>query len=250
MRLIKAQNTNLRNIYGNGIKFDINDQVIFDTTNSILVPKGTTAQRPTSPVNGHLRFNTTDSRFEIYENSKWDGLRVDGTDKIFGPLASGDAFYPVPAAAQNVLVLVENVFQISGTNYTLVQNPGAVNTITSIVSTGASTVIQTATAHGYTVNDLIYVTEVESTIDDAVENLNTDDSSSPGSHTILSIPSTTRIEIAVDTAGGNTANYVGSSGEIYKAGSSTGPYLPGWYIQFTSAPDLDKPITVLHNFDK
>ena len=138
MRLIKAQNTNLRNIYGNGIKFDINDQVIFDTTNSILVPKGTTAQRPTSPVNGHLRFNTTDSRFEIYENSKWDGLRVaapstnaaitqqnigsgDGTDKIFGPLASGDAFYPVPAAAQNVLVLVENVFQISGTNYTLVQ---------------------------------------------------------------------------------------------------------------------------------
>ena len=267
MRLIKAQNTNLRNIYGKGVKYDVNDQVILDSTNTVLVPSGTTAQRPSSPVNGHLRYNTTDARFEIYENNKWDGLKVaapstaapilqqnlgsgDAVETIFGPLDSGDTFYPVPAAAQNVLVFVENVFQISGTNYTLVQNPGARNTITSIVSIGATTVIETATAHGFTTDDLIYVSGVESTIDDAVENLNTDDSSSPGSHTITSIPSTTRIEIAVDTAGGNLANYVSGTGFILKSGTSTGPYLPGYYLQFTSAPDLDKPITVLHNFDK
>lgn len=267
MRLIKAQNTNLRNIYGKGVKYDVNDQVILDSTNTVLVPSGTTAQRPSSPVNGHMRYNTTDARFEIYENNKWDGLKVaapstaapilqqnlgsgDAVETIFGPLNSGDTFYPVPAAAQNVLVFVENVFQISGTNYTLVQNPGAQNTITNIVSVGATTVIETATAHGFTTDDLIYVSGVESTIDDAVENLNTDDSSSPGSHTITSIPSTTRIEIAVDTAGGNLANYVSGTGFILKSGTSTGPYLPGYYLQFTSAPDLDKPITVLHNFDK
>jgi hypothetical protein len=267
MRLIKAQNTNLRNIYGKGVKYDVNDQIILDSTNTVLVPSGTTAQRPSSPVNGQMRYNTTDARFEIYENSQWDGLRVaapstnapitqqnvgsgDAVETIFGPLASGDSFYPVPAAAQNILVFVENVFQVAGTNYTLVQNPGAQNTITSIVSTGTTTIIETATAHGYTTDDLIYVSGVESTIDDAVENLNTDDSSSPGSHTITSIPSTTRIEIAVNTAGGNTANYIASSGIILKAGTSTGPYLPGYYLSFTSAPDLDKPITVLHNFDK
>ena len=174
----------------------------------------------------------------------------DAVETIFGPLDSGDTDYPVPAAAQNVLVFVENVFQISGTNYSLVQNPGNQNTITSVISTGTTTVIQTATNHGYTTSDLIYVTEVESTIDDALENLNTDDSSSPGSHTIVSIPAPNQIEVGVDTSGGNTANYVPNSGEIFRAGTSTGPYLPGWYLEFTSAPDLDKAITVLHNFDK
>jgi len=267
MRLIKAQNTNLRNIYGKGVKYDINDQVIVDSTNTMLVPKGTTAQRPSSPNNGQMRYNTDDEQFEAYQNGAWRELRFkepnqdpgivqqnlgsgDANETIFGPLDSGDADFPVPTAAQNILVFVENVYQVSGTNYTLIQNPGNQNTITSIVSVGATTVIETATAHGYTTDDLIYISEVESTVDDAIENLNTDDSSSPGSHTIVSIPSATRIEVGVDTSGGNTAQYVPSSGEIFRAGTSTGPYLPGWYLQFTSAPDLDKPITVLHNFDK
>ena len=266
MRLIKAQTTNLRSITGKGIQYDINDQVIIDSNNVLRVPKGTTAQRPSSPTEGHIRYNTDTNEFEGYQNGAYRKFRYkepnsvgiiqqnlgsgDAVETIFGPLASGDSDYPAPAAAQNVLVFVENVFQISGTNYSLVQNPGASNTISSIVRVGTSTVIETATNHGYTTDNLLYVSGAESTIDDAVENLNTDDSSSPGSHTILSIPALNRIEVAVDTAGGNTANYIPNSGTIFKAGTSTGPYLDGYYLQFTSAPDLDKAITVLHNFDK
>ena len=266
MRLIKAQTTNLRSITGKGIQYDINDQVIIDSNNVLRVPKGTTAQRPSSPTEGHIRYNTDTNEFEGYQNGAYRKFRYkepnsvgiiqqnlgsgDAVETIFGPLASGDSDYPAPAAAQNVLVFVENVFQISGTNYSLVQNPGASNTISSIVSVCTSTVIETATNHGYTTDNLLYVSGAESTIDDAVENLNTDDSSSPGSHTILSIPALNRIEVAVDTAGGNTANYIPNSGTIFKAGTSTGPYLDGYYLQFTSAPDLDKAITVLHNFDK
>jgi hypothetical protein len=177
MRLLKAQNTNQRSIIGKGVKYDIDDQVIVDSNNVMLVPKGTTAQRPTSPNNGHLRYNTTDNQFEAYQNSEWRELRFkepnqdpgitqqnlgngDATETVFGPLASGDADYPVPAAAQNVLVFVENVFQISTTNYTLEQS------------------------------------------------------------------------VSGNLTGPNS------------------PYADGWYIKFTSAPDLAKPITVLHNFDK
>lgn len=174
MRLLKAQNTNLRNIKGKGVKYDVNQQVILDSTNCVLVPKGTTGERPTSPINGHLRYNTSDNEFEVYQNGAWREIRYkepgsitqqnlgngDATETVFGPLASGDADFPVPAAAQNVIVLIENVFQISTTNYTLEQSV---------------------------------------------------------------------------------------------SGSLTGPnapYADGWYIKFTSAVPLNKPVTVLHNFDK
>jgi len=60
MRLLKGQNTNLRNIYGKGVKYDVLDKVIVDSTNSVLVPKGNTAQRPDNPINGELRYNTDD----------------------------------------------------------------------------------------------------------------------------------------------------------------------------------------------
>jgi len=96
----------------------------------------------------------------------------------------------------------------------------------------------------------VYVSQVESSTDDNLELLNTDDSSSPGSHNIESVPAANRLELGVDTSGANIANYVAGTGFILKAGSSTGPYLDGYYLQFTSAPDLGKPITVLHNFDK
>jgi hypothetical protein len=41
--------------------------------------------------------------------------------------------------------------------------------------------------------------------------------------------------------------------EQSSGGNLTGPnapYADGWYIKFSSPPDLAKPITVLHNFDK
>lgn len=41
------------------------------STGSLSVPSGTTAQRPASPVNGMVRYNTTLSKLEIYQNSEW-----------------------------------------------------------------------------------------------------------------------------------------------------------------------------------
>jgi len=145
MRLLKAQNTNLRNIYGKGVKYDVDDQVIMDSNNVVRIPKGTTAQRPLSPTDGHLRFNTTTDGngqvigFEVYYDLGWRRLRFkepnqnpgitwqnlgngDATETVFGPLDSQDSDYPIPESAEHVLVLVENVLQIPTTNYTLEQS--------------------------------------------------------------------------------------------------------------------------------
>lgn len=156
MRFIKRQSTNLRSLSGKGVHYDINDQVILDSTNSALVPKGTSAERPVSPIEGQIRYNTTldgagltEIGFEAYNDGAWRRLRFkepnrnpgivqqslgagDATETIFGPLDSQDPDYPVPAAAQNILVFVENVFQVATTNYTLVQNPSGVSPSTGL----------------------------------------------------------------------------------------------------------------------
>lgn len=139
MRLLKAQNTNLRNIKGKGVKYNINDEVILESTNAVLIPKGTESERPNFAENGHVRYNFDSNEIEAYVNGAWREIRYKEPNQIgitqqnlgngdnvqiyFGPLDSGDPDFLIPAAAQHVIVLVENVFQISGTNYFLTENP-------------------------------------------------------------------------------------------------------------------------------
>ena len=141
MRYIKRQTTNTRGLIGRGVHVTATDkEIILDSNSVVLVPKGPTDRRPSSPTNGQMRYNTDDNRFEVYEANQWNGIRNtapsssapiklqslgngDGSETIFGLLNSGDPFYPVPLAAENILVLVENVLQIPGTNYSLTQNP-------------------------------------------------------------------------------------------------------------------------------
>jgi hypothetical protein len=232
MRLLKAQNTNLRNIYGKGVKYDIDDQVIMDSNNVVLVPKGTTAQRPTSPAEGHLRYNTDNNEFEAYQGSSatWKRLAFkepvtirqqelglgDATKTVFGPLDSqwdndgGDyEDYAIPVAAQNMLVLVENVFQVSGAanNYTLEQNPDA-SELGAQVSDGSLV---------------------------------------PGTEYYIVTPGTS--DFTTVGAADNNANTVFTATDIDGGGDGT-VRETGSYIQFTSAVDLNKPVVVLHNFDK
>ena len=138
MKFLKAQTTNIRGIqHGKGIYFDADEGVRMESTNSLNIPRGNNAQRPNTAQIGQIRYNTQENYVEFYQSGVWKPIRLqepttitqhslgngDGTETVFGPLASGDSAFPVPSAAQNVLVLVENVFQLSTTNYTLVQNP-------------------------------------------------------------------------------------------------------------------------------
>lgn len=40
-------------------------------TNTLVLPKGTAAQRPASPVEGQMWFNTTTKMFEGYDGTSW-----------------------------------------------------------------------------------------------------------------------------------------------------------------------------------
>jgi len=64
-----------------------NGNVDFTSTGYILIPSGTTAQRPVSPVVGEMRYNTTTNQFEGYANGTWGqlggGATGGGGDQVF-----------------------------------------------------------------------------------------------------------------------------------------------------------------------
>ena len=60
---------------------------VFSGTGFMLIPKGTTAERPVSPVNGEIRYNTTTNQFEGYQGGEWGqlggGATGGGSDEVF-----------------------------------------------------------------------------------------------------------------------------------------------------------------------
>ena len=59
----------------------------FTGTEFMLIPKGTTAQRPAVPVDGEMRYNTTTNQFEGYQDGAWGqlggGATGGGGDEVF-----------------------------------------------------------------------------------------------------------------------------------------------------------------------
>jgi hypothetical protein len=60
---------------------------VFGGTGFMLIPKGTTAERPVSPANGYMRYNTTTNQFEGYQGGEWGqlggGATGGGSDEVF-----------------------------------------------------------------------------------------------------------------------------------------------------------------------
>lgn len=96
--------------------------VILGTTTALELPDGTTGQRPGSPVNGMIRYNTTLSTFEGYKNAAWGAIGGGATGG-----GSDDVFY-------------ENGQTVT-TNYTLTTNKNAVTAGPVTVNSGVTVTI-------------------------------------------------------------------------------------------------------------
>ena len=61
--------------------------VTMSSTGFALIPAGTTAERPVSPANGQIRYNTTTAQFEGYQGGAWGqlggGATGAGGDEVF-----------------------------------------------------------------------------------------------------------------------------------------------------------------------
>ena len=97
----------------------------------LRLPKGLDADRPSVPISGDIRYNTTSNVLEYYDGSNWrrvtyqqnqtitkDSFTGDGVVDLFGPLTY------TPSSVDNILVFIQNVFQIGGSNYSLQDSLG------------------------------------------------------------------------------------------------------------------------------
>jgi hypothetical protein len=124
---------------------------------SLVLPNGADATRPGTPSTGMIRYNTTSNEVEVYQGStaSWRTIRYkepglitlqnlgagDNLTVYFGPLnpapvavAQSGVTWDVVQMAKNLIVIVENVIQIAGSNYLVTQNPtisGATYTVTN-----------------------------------------------------------------------------------------------------------------------
>lgn len=81
----------------------------FQGTGFVLIAKGTTAQRPVVPVNGHIRYNTDTNQFEGYQDSEWGqlggGATGGGGDTVFvenSRIVTVDYTIPTGKSAESV----------------------------------------------------------------------------------------------------------------------------------------------------
>ena len=83
----------------------LSGDVTMSGTAFVLIPKGTTAQRPSVPVAGEMRYNTDTSQFEGYANGVWGQLGGGATG------AGGDEVFQ-----ENSLIVTTNYTLTTGKN--------------------------------------------------------------------------------------------------------------------------------------
>lgn len=165
MRYLKRQNINRRIPQSTTVYSDAADANVFinpRNSGSLALPQGTDAQIPSNPVNGMMRYNVDHDQVQVYQYGNWRNLRFkepglitqqnlgagDDTTVYFGPVSPNPGGYSTTQSgmtwnttqmAKNMLVIVENVIQLSGVNYTIEQNPKiSAETYTGSLSVAAS----------------------------------------------------------------------------------------------------------------
>jgi hypothetical protein len=154
MKFLKTQNTSRFGLKDNSFKVNPYGRYIMDGVGGLRLPKGTTAQQPDlsgvempNGPNGMLRYNISTDELECYIAGAWETVKGsasnsitkqtigpgDLVETIFGPLNT--TYAPdYTASADNIIVLVENVMQISSTNFTIVNNPAGLSSATGYLA--------------------------------------------------------------------------------------------------------------------
>lgn len=151
MKFLKKSQLNFRNVKDQSVSVETDGRVTMDGNKSLLLPKGLTINRPNTPIEGMIRYNSTTYEFEAYQGNSSTGNAIWRSIKFKEPTtlsfqsftnhAGGDIFGPLSInpfnfkkegtnssltaleVAERLLVIVENVIQVANVNYEIYQDP-------------------------------------------------------------------------------------------------------------------------------
>ena len=147
---------------GSDIGFTTTGQgtIEINNTTALNISVGTTAQRPTTPTTGDLRFNSSTGFVEIYDGASWDNVGGSEFGTITSQQLSGDnstvAFTLNQAASTaGVIVSINGTIQeptssysVSGTTITFTEAPESGDTIEVRFISAVTTVSSITNASG------------------------------------------------------------------------------------------------------
>lgn len=88
--------------------------IVFNGSDALTLPSGTTGNRPSSPVNGMLRYNTTTTKLEGYQASAWTNLvSTTGSGTIDG-LTDGMTNWTTTGSSSSSIYLINSPTTIPG----------------------------------------------------------------------------------------------------------------------------------------
>jgi 3D (Asp-Asp-Asp) domain-containing protein len=238
-KFYKRQNMDYTNPRTNKLAVEITGEIVTDTSAGMQTPRGDAASRIENPVNGTIRYNTEigpGGELEAYINGTWEIIKTnrqaivtqqefdngDYQDTIFGPLAYNiDIDKP-----QNLVVYVENVYQLPEINYTLVRS-------TEIAPLTTSTTVVAAAGFGATVIQLESIADFNVGLTLTGTNLQ--------NNTIVATSATDKT-ITIDP---------GALGFIPEGGLAVAIYSTGTYVKFATnaTPVPFKPVITFLGLD-
>ena len=129
-------------------------------TDSIIIPKGTTGERPTTGVQGMLRYNSTAGSAEIYTGAQWLNLTGDFTiitaDQFNGDdtttaftLSETTTTAAVMVSINGVIQIPTTAYSVSGTTLTFTEAPATGDVIDARIITTTSSLDGVSSGNSY-----------------------------------------------------------------------------------------------------
>jgi hypothetical protein len=74
LRAVKGSPLTNNEVDSNFNSLNVYKVELTDSSGSVIIPAGTTAERDQSPSSGYLRYNTDNDKLEVYANSSWANI--------------------------------------------------------------------------------------------------------------------------------------------------------------------------------